>query len=61
LRLFTDSQTTDSQLFTFTPGQKTIVLAPQNAKGNTCLVPKGAVLGDDSCTGGADQVFTIVQ
>jgi hypothetical protein len=54
-----EGQTTDSQLFPFT-GSSTIVLAPENAKNQTCLVPKGSLLDVAACTGGNDQVFTIV-
>jgi hypothetical protein len=54
-----ESQTTDSQLFTFTGG-RTITLAPQNSKGAICLVPKGDLLDSTNCTGDASQTFTIV-
>jgi hypothetical protein len=55
-----DGGTTDSQLFPFTAGQKTIVLAPENSKGAVCLAPKGALLDQATCSGAASQVFSIV-
>lgn len=54
-----EGQTTDSQLFPFT-GEKSILLAPENGKNATCLVPKGNLLDQANCSGGADQLFTIV-
>lgn len=52
-------QVTDSQLFKFTAGQKSLALAPNNAKGATCLVPVNGKLADAACDNQANQLFTI--
>lgn len=49
---------TDSQLFTF-GGGNSLALAPENAKGATCLVGKNGKLDQAACDGQADQVFTV--
>lgn len=54
-----DGVVTDSQLFPFKTGSKNILLAPENQKGATCLVPNGALLDQAACSGAAAQLFTI--
>ncbi len=55
----TEGLVTDSQLFTFTAGKSSLQLAPENAKGATCLVPAGAKLGSVACSSDAGQLFSI--
>lgn len=52
---------TDSQLFPFSGATESIVLAPENEKGATCLVQNDSTsrLGSATCTGDSEQVFTI--
>ncbi|TVY85219.1 hypothetical protein LSUE1_G000360 [Lachnellula suecica] len=50
---------TDSQLFPY-GGGSSIVLAPKNSQGATCLFANGAKLDDQPCDGGAAQTFSIV-
>ncbi|TVY59414.1 hypothetical protein LCER1_G000599 [Lachnellula cervina] len=50
---------TDSQLFPF-GGGNSIVLAPKNGAGATCLFANGAKLDEQACTGDASQTFNIV-
>ncbi|TVY44302.1 hypothetical protein LOCC1_G005055 [Lachnellula occidentalis] len=50
---------TDSQLFPF-GGGNSIVLAPKNGAGATCLFANGAKLDEQACTGDATQAFNIV-
>ncbi|KAH8670212.1 hypothetical protein BGZ60DRAFT_527696 [Tricladium varicosporioides] len=50
---------TDSQLFAF-GGGNSIVLAPENGKGAICMFDNAGKLDSQACTGGADQVFSIV-
>ncbi|RDW85159.1 hypothetical protein BP6252_02749 [Coleophoma cylindrospora] len=53
-------QVTNSQLFPFAGTAKSIVLAPENANGATCLVQSAAgKLDSAACSGGSEQVFTI--
>ncbi|KAL8800851.1 MAG: hypothetical protein Q9182_004871 [Xanthomendoza sp. 2 TL-2023] len=49
---------TDSQIFTFTPGQVSMPLALKKDKG-PCLAVSGGKLGSASCTGDAEQNFTV--
>ncbi|KAH8802635.1 hypothetical protein F5884DRAFT_475665 [Xylogone sp. PMI_703] len=57
-----DSQTTNSQLFPFNidENSNSILLAPENGNGQTCLVPINGKLDSTNCDGSADQEFTIV-
>ena len=55
-----EGATTNSQLFPFTAGQTSLALAPVNEAGKACLVNNAGTLGQEACTGAADQVFTIV-
>ncbi|KAF4632402.1 hypothetical protein G7Y89_g5722 [Cudoniella acicularis] len=50
---------TNSQLFAF-GGGNSIVLAPENANGATCLFDNAGKLDSQACNGGATQVFSIV-
>lgn len=52
-------QVTNSQLFPFTTGDSTMLLAPENANGATCLTPNDGLLDPISCSGDASQLFTI--
>lgn len=58
-----DGSVVDSQLFKFTAGKASpaaITLAPNNAQGNTCLLPAGANLDAAACDSkNADQIFTV--
>ncbi len=55
----TGGAVTDSQLFAFAAGKTSLPLAPENAKGATCLVPVGGKLGSAACGGDAGQLFSI--
>lgn len=50
---------TDSQLFGF-GGGNSIVLAPENGKDAICMFDNAGKLDSQACTGGAEQVFSIV-
>lgn len=56
-------QTTNSQLFPFDAAVNTnsIVLAPENANGEICLVPLDGKLDQANCDGSTSQEFTISQ
>jgi len=51
--------TTNSQLFPFVAGTKSMALAPENQAGATCLVNNNGKLDQADCTGAASQLFTI--
>jgi hypothetical protein len=54
-------QVTNSQLFTFKSGEKSLTLQPENGNGKVCLVPNAAGrLDQAACNGAASQGFTIV-
>ncbi|KIW47564.1 uncharacterized protein PV06_00252 [Exophiala oligosperma] len=51
---------TNSQLFTFTSGQTSLTLQPENGSGDVCLVPNSSGrLDQATCSGTAHQLFTI--
>ncbi|KAK7902725.1 hypothetical protein LTR67_002371 [Exophiala xenobiotica] len=51
---------TNSQLFTFTTGETSLTLQPENGSGDVCLVPNASGRLDQTpCSGDASQVFTI--
>ena len=51
---------TNSQLFTFEAGEKSLKLQPENGNGNVCLVVNAAGrLDQASCSDDPAQVFTI--
>ncbi|KAJ9500215.1 hypothetical protein H2202_004010 [Exophiala xenobiotica] len=51
---------TNSQLFTFTTGETSLTLQPENGSGDICLVPNASGRLDQTpCSGDASQVFTI--
>jgi hypothetical protein len=51
---------TNSQLFTFTTGETSLTLQPENGSGDVCLVPNASGRLDQApCSGDASQVFTI--
>jgi hypothetical protein len=51
---------TTSQLFAF-GGGNSILLAPENGGGKVCMIAQGGLLVPGTCSGGADQLFSIVQ
>jgi hypothetical protein len=53
-------RTTTSQFFAF-GGGNSILLAPENGGGKTCLIAQGGLLVPGTCSGAADQLFSIVQ
>lgn len=51
-------ETSDSQLFPFVAGTTSLQLAPENGKGQICLVDVGGKLDQGACN--SDATFTIV-
>ena len=51
---------TDSQLFPFAAGEKSLALAPKNAGNATCLVASGDKLDQAACSGDGGQLFSVV-